>query len=141
MITKENTMKKEVGIWIDHRRAVIVTMEDEVEKVLEIQSNIEKSERTSGSRNPKSEGDAHESKAEDMRDRHFGNHLSRYYEGVVSVIHDADAIWIFGPGEAKGELEKHLINEQLGERIIGIESVDKMTGPQISAKVRDRFLR
>jgi len=35
-------MKKEVGLWIDHRKTVFVTIENEVEVTREIRSNIEK---------------------------------------------------------------------------------------------------
>jgi hypothetical protein len=40
----------------------------------------------------------------------------------------------------KGELKKHLEHQKLGERIVGIETVNKMTDPQIAAKVRQHFL-
>jgi len=78
---------------------------------------------------------------EDVRDRQFGNRLNSYYDEVIAVIRDADSIQIFGPGEAKGELEKRLESEGLKGRIVGIESVDKMTDRQIAAKVRQRFLK
>jgi stalled ribosome rescue protein Dom34 len=135
-------MKKEVGLWIDHRKAVIVTMEDEVEKIMEIKSNMEKHVRFSNGSHSKVTGQPHGSTAEDMRDRKFGNHLGKYYEGVISFIRDADSVWIFGPGEAKGELANLLKQEErYGGDILGIEAVDKMTDQQIAAKVRDRFLR
>ena len=35
-------MKKEVGLWIDHRKTVFVTIENEVEVTREIKSNMEK---------------------------------------------------------------------------------------------------
>jgi hypothetical protein len=54
---------------------------------------------------------------------------------VISYIRDAESILIFGPGEAKGELEKRLVNRRLGGRIVGIETVDKMTARQIAASV------
>lgn len=126
-------MKRDVGLWIDHRKAVIVTLENEIESTQEIRSNVDKGERSSS----KSQG----STAEDVRDRKFGDHLGRYYEGIVSIIRDADSIWIFGPGEAKVELESLLKNNDLGAKILGVETVDKMTDPQIAAKVRDQFLR
>ena len=50
-----------------------------------------------------------------------------------------DSIQIFGPGEAKGELEKRLEHEGLKEHILAIETMDKMTDRQIAAKVRERF--
>ena len=134
-------MKKEVGLWIDHRKTVIVTIENEVEVTREIRSNMEKHVRFSSGAQSNAPDSAQGSTAEDMRDRQFGEHLGRYYEGIVSFIRDADAIWIFGPGEAKVELENYIKREGLGERIVGVEAVDKMTDHQIAAKIRDRYLR
>jgi hypothetical protein len=137
----EKTMKKEVGLWIDHRKTVIVTMENEVEVTREIRSNMEKHVRFANSARSNAPDGVQGSTAEDIRDRQFGDHLGRYYEGIVSFIRDADSIWIFGPGEAKVELENRLKSDGLGERIVGVETVDKMTDHQIAAKIRDRFLR
>ena len=134
-------MKKEVGLWIDHRKAVIVTIEGDVEMTREIKSNMEKHVRFSSGTHLKKTADIPGSTAEDMRDRQYDGHLNRYYEGIVSLINQADAIWIFGPGEAKVELENRLKHEGLGERIVAVEAVDKMTDNQIAAKVRDRYLR
>jgi hypothetical protein len=134
-------MTKEVGLWVDHRKTVIVTIENEVEMTREIRSNMEKHVRFSSGTRSKAPFAVKESTAEDMRDRQFEDHLGRYYEGIISMIRDADSIWIFGPGEAKVELENRLKHEELGGRIVGIETVDKMTDHQIAAKVRDHFLR
>jgi hypothetical protein len=46
---------------------------------------------------------------------------------------------IFGPGEAKGELKKRLKKANLSGRVVGVETVDKMTDHQIAAKVRQHF--
>lgn len=124
-------MKREIGLWIDHREAVIVILADEGEETKRIVSDIEKDVRFSGG--------AQEVTAEDMRDRRFTNHLNKYYDEVIAHIREADSILIFGPGEAKGELRKRLESEELGGRIVGIETVDKMTDRQIAAKVRQRF--
>ena len=134
-------MAREVGLWIDHRKAVIVTIENDVEMTREVRSNMEKHVRFSSGTHSKSADSSQGSTAEDVRDRQFGSHLGRYYEGVISLIRGADSIWIFGPGEAKVELENCLKREELGGRIVDIETVDKMTDQQIAAKVRDRFLR
>lgn len=134
-------MKREVGLWIDHNKAVIVTIEDEVEAILEIRSNVEKHIRFSSGTQSKSPDSRKGATAEDMRDRQFGDHLDSFYDGIISMIHAADSIWIFGPGEAKEELEKRLKKAGLGERIVGVETVDKMTDRQIAAKIRDRYLR
>jgi hypothetical protein len=125
-------MKSEVGLWIDHRQAVIVVVTDAGEETKRIISNMEKHVRFSS-------GSSEDGSQEDVRDRQFGNHLDSYYDEVVAVIRDADAIQIFGPGEAKGELEKRLEHAGLKEHIVGVETVDKMTDRQIAAKVRERF--
>jgi hypothetical protein len=127
-------MNKQAGLWIDHRKAVIVMITDEGEEIKKITSNMEKHGRFTG-------GNASEdSSTEDVRDRQFGNRLNRYYDEVIAVIRGADSIEIFGPGEAKEELEKRLQHEGLKTRILTIETVDKMTDRQISAKVREHVL-
>jgi stalled ribosome rescue protein Dom34 len=124
-------MTREVGIWIDHRKTVIVSVTDKGEKTSLIISGMEKHVRYSGA--------AQEDSAEDQRDSRYTGHLNKYYDHVISCIRDAESILILGPGEAKVELGTRLESEALGGRIVGIETVDKMTNRQISAKVRQRF--
>lgn len=126
-------MKKVAGLWIDHRKAVTVIVSDEGEETKQIESGMEKHARFSGGSR------SEEGKADDQRDRQFTGHLNNYYDEVISHIRDAESILIFGPGEAKSELEKRLGSKGLSGRIIGIETVDKMTDRQIAAKVRQRF--
>jgi stalled ribosome rescue protein Dom34 len=124
-------MKKEVGLWIDHRKTVIVSVTDKGEETSLIKSGMEKHVRYSSAEQ--------EDSAEDQRDARFTGHLNKYYDQVISRIRDAESILIFGPGEAKVELQKRLENEALGGRVAGIETVDKMTDRQIAARVRQRF--
>ena len=126
-------MNKQAGLWIDHRKAIVVLITDEGDEVKKITSGMEKHVRFTGGTG------SEEGSSEDVRDRQFGNHLNSYYDEVITVIRDADTIQIFGPGEAKGELEKRLEQEGLKEHILAIETVDKMTDRQIAAKVRERF--
>jgi hypothetical protein len=51
-----------------------------------------------------------------------------------------NAILIFGPGEAKLQLKKRLSRSKaLSQRIVGIETTDKLTDPQIVAKVKEHY--
>jgi len=133
-------MKKEVGLWMDHRKAVIVVVTDKGEETKLIISKVEKQLRRSGGLPLKGPHEAQQVPADDSREREFTGHLNIFYDAVIACIRDAEAILIFGPGEAKGELEKRLASKELSGRIIGIETVDKMTDRQIVAKVRQRFL-
>jgi hypothetical protein len=127
-------MQIDIGLWIDHRKAVIIILTGAGEEIRTITSNMEKRVRFTG-------GTAsQDGSTEDVRDRQFGKRLNTYYDEIVSVIRGANSIQIFGPGEAKGELEKRLESAGLKKRIIGIETVDKMTNRQIAARVRQRLL-
>jgi len=132
-------MNKQAGLWIDHREAVIVILSDEREETKRIISNSGKHIRYSGSSHSETPEGLKEVTSEDQRDRKFTNHLNSYYDEVIAVVRDADSIQIFGPGEAKGELEKRLEHEGLKAHILAIETVDKLTDRQIAAKIRERF--
>jgi hypothetical protein len=126
-------MKRQAGLWIDHRETIVVFIGDDGEETRRIESGIEKHVRFSGGNRPE------DGSADDQRDRQFAEHLRRYYDEVVAHVRDAESILLFGPGEAKGELEKRLVAKGLGGRIVGIETADKMTDHQIAAKVRRHF--
>ncbi len=122
-------MKKTVGLWIDHKKAVIVFVAGKDTEIEFISSNIEKHHRQSGVATP----------ADDVRQRGLTGHLNSFYDEVVSCIRNAESILILGPGEAKGELKKRLEKDNLSRRIIGIKTSDKMTDKQIVALVRGHF--
>ena len=126
-------MKNAAGLWIDHSKAVIVIVSDKGEETKQLESGMEKHVRFSGGSRSEQGG------GEDQQDRQYIGHLNTYYDEVIAQLRDAEFILLFGPGEAKGELEKRLANKGLGGRIVAIETVDKMTDRQIAAKVRQHF--
>ena len=132
-------MRKEIGLWLDHREAIIVVLTDSGEEVKHIRSNSGKHIRYSGSSHSKTPEGLKEVTSEDQRDRKFGNTLNAFYDEIIASLRDADSVQIFGPGEAKGELGKRIDNEGLKAHILAVETVDKMTDRQISAKVRQHF--
>ena len=132
-------MKTTKGLWIDHRKAVIVAVTDKEEEVKEIRSQVEKQPgRFEGARST-TPYEAQQVPADDSQERDHTGHLDKYYEEVISHLRDAEVILIFGPGEAKGELIKRIEREKLSGRIAGVDTADKMTDIQIAAKVRTYF--
>ncbi len=132
-------MKTKVGVWIDHRKAVIVTLSDHGEDTKMVESNVEKQAgRIDGQRSTEPY-EAHKVPADSSRERKFTGQLNTYYDEVISVIRDAGSILIFGPGEAKGELKKRLDKVQRGDLIAAVETVDEMSDRQVAAKVRAYF--
>ena len=129
-------MKRTKGLWIDHRKAVVVTVTDKGEDVKEILSHVEKQlSRFEGARST-TPYPAQLVPADDLQQRDLTGHLDKYYDEVISHLRDAEVILIFGPGEAKGELAKRIERSKLSGRIASIETADKMTVPQIATKVR-----
>ena len=129
-------MTTQAGLWIDHRKAVIVTVSEHGEDTRTVESDVERHVRYTAS---PAAHDAHESQpgtSEDTRERRFAGQLDAFYEDVVGCLRGAETILLFGPGEAKGELKRRLDRDGLGARVVGVETVDKMTDRQIAAKVR-----
>ncbi|MCK9281643.1 MAG: hypothetical protein M0P71_13540 [Melioribacteraceae bacterium] len=124
-------MKTNMGLWIDHRNAIIVSLTEDGEKTNRINSNIENDALTYGGTNNDSE--------DNIRDRRYTNFINKYYDEVIKFVQDAESIFVFGPGDAKNELKKRLENEIKNKQIIDIETVDNMTDNQIVAKVREYF--
>jgi hypothetical protein len=125
-------MEKKVGLWIDHKKAVIFSMTDEGAEIKRISSELKE--------NVPSSGGAQKESAEEHGDKRLNRQQNNYYDEVLAYICQAESILIFGPGEAKVELRKRIENMELHGYIVGIETVDKMTDNQIVAKIRQHFL-
>lgn len=132
-------MHTKIGLWIDHRKAVLVTVTGEGETIHQIDSDAERQLRRTGDSPMAGPFDPQFVPADNRRQRAFTQHLNVYYDAVSEALQDAEAILIFGPGEAKDELRKRLEHHGLGARIVGIETADRMTDPQVAARVREQF--
>ena len=125
-------MHKRVGLWLDRNKAVIVSIDNNIEARKIITSEMEHyvlySTVVPGDGSP-----------EEIRDRRFWNHLGEYYDKIIAHIRDATEIQIFGPEVAKYELEKRLESAGLSQHIVSIEDAEKMTDLQIGTKVQKRF--
>ena len=132
-------MKKETGLWIDRRKAIIVTLSDGTEDIRIVESNVDRRVRRAGGSRSRSPFGPQEIMAERKRENEFADQLARYYSEVVACLRDAQSIVILGPGEARIELKKCLERERLGERVVCVEAADKMTDRQIVARIRQHF--
>ena len=125
-------MNKKVGLWINRSKAVIVSIVNDVEVRRIITSDMEHyvlySTVVPGDGSP-----------ENVRDKRFWNHLGEYYDNIIAYIRDATEIQIFGPEQAKYELEKHLEREGLAVHIVSMEYIGKLTDLEIATKVQKRF--
>jgi hypothetical protein len=124
-------MEQRVGIWIDHRKAVIVSASADEVTAKTLESSVEPHPHYAGSQ---------EGGGEKKYEERYGLHLDRYYDAVISQLGQPEAVLIFGPGEAKFQLKERLSRSTaLSESVVTVESADKLTDPQILAKVKEHY--
>lgn len=132
-------MTGKAGVWIDHRRAVLVSLTAAGEHTTTILSKVEKHPERGGDSPLKGAYEASQVPADDSRQRALTGELNIYYDSVIAALREFETLLLFGPGEAKSELHKRLVKMNLGARVSAVETQDKMTDPQIVAKVRAYF--
>ncbi len=132
-------MSGKAGVWIDHRGSVIVALTGDGEHITHIASNVEKHPARGGDSPLKGTYDPLQVPADDKRQRALTGELNDYYDSVIAAIGNYDSLLLLGPGEAKGELHKRLLKLKTKARVEAVETADKMTDPQIAAKVRAHF--
>ena len=127
-------MKKDFGLWIDHRKAVIVNLAHDSVKT--ITSEIADVFPPSGSHGITGI-DAKDYPSEDHHDRHIEKYLTLFYAKVAKELSEPDRLFVMGPGEAKLEFAKN--TPKLAATIDTFESTDKLSDRQILALVRQHF--
>ena len=132
-------MTENIGLWIDHRKAIIVIQSEQGENIQKVESGLGRHIRYRGASHTKSPYSTQYQQGDDQLDNKFSEQLKVFYDKVIACIRTAEAVLIFGPGEAKGELEKRIAHEKIRTLIVGVETVDKLTDRQIATKVRKYF--
>jgi hypothetical protein len=134
-------MNHKVGIWIDHKKAVIVSASAGRVTATTLESDVGPHARFSSRAGYPTPDGPQEGKGEKKYEERHGQHLDRYYDEVIRRLGQPEALLIFGPGEAKLQLKERLSRSKgLSERlVVGIETTDKLTDPQIVAKVKEHF--
>ena len=133
-------MEKLFGLWVDHEKAIIVSLIDGSHKVTHVESDIEGRFRLKGGSRSNTPYGIQSATSESKRDFRYSKHLNIYFQHIIDLLKEAKQIYIFGPGEAKFELKKKIEkNNVFLDKISDIETTDKLTEPQIVAKVKKYF--
>jgi hypothetical protein len=124
-------MSHDVGVWIDHKKAVIVSVAAGEVTTRTLTADVGAHPHYSGSQ---------EGGGEKKYEKRHNQDLDRYYDDVIGQLGEPDALLIFGPGEAKLQLKERLGRSRVSsESIVAVESTDKLTDPQIVAKVKEHY--
>jgi hypothetical protein len=124
-----------VGLWIDYRKTIIVSVMEKWEEIKKVVLVSEQYLQYSIDSNLKVGYSPLQIPVNYIPQRIFQERINIYYDEVIASICDANSILIFGSNTAKYELKYRLEMNKLGDRIVGIETIDRMTERQISAKI------
>jgi len=129
---------KNVGIWIDKRKAKIVSIEAGNESLDTIMSDIEDF-HVSGGSGTRVKGGVQDVVQDNKYLEREKHQLSEFFRDIVMRIADADAIVIFGPAQTGEKLYHELLGKhsQFKHKILSMEKADNMTDNQIMAWVRN----
>ena len=102
-------MKTYIGVWLDHHKAVIVSigradsaLEENPKSITKIESGVMRRVRPSGgSRTRKTPYGPQEAVAEGKIEKRYNQQLRRYYLKIMEAVRSGDKFIILGPGEAK----------------------------------------
>ena len=134
-------MATKAGVWIDHRQAIVVLVTDAGQEIKKIAFDIGQPVQSRGGSRSKNKYTPNDFVAEDKLERKVENDRKGYYDDVIASIRGADSLLILGPGEAKGELSKHIQAKKVRGLTLELETTDKMTDRQIAAKVGQHFTK
>ena len=132
-------MKTNMGLWLDQRRAVLVPHGGAGDEVQEIMSDAQRHPGHVDGKHATEQHEALLTAADDVNERKHTAQLHRYYAEIIACLHDARAVLIMGPGEAKGHLRTQLEEARPNDCIVVVETADKMTNRQIMARVHEHF--
>lgn len=102
-------MKTNIGLWINHQKAEIIVASDQQESVSIVWCGATPREKI------------------------------QFYKKVIAQIHGASKLLIFGPDDAKQELQLRLEESSPAARSVSVEITESMTPRQIMLKVRNHF--
>jgi len=132
-------MQDKVGIWVDHKKAVLVHFTASGHEIKQVKFKAGKplSEGRVAARN-KSHGrldwtadDKIQNKAEVDR--------KGYYRDIIAATNGCMELFVFGPAQAKTELKKQLLAKKVPGLVLDVAAADDMTEAQIAATARAHF--
>ncbi|ASV30791.1 hypothetical protein [Maribacter cobaltidurans] len=132
---------KNIGIWLDSKKALIVTINENGDSLNKIDSQIDFYNRTSTGGSRVKWGGTQDITDEQNYLEKEKQQFKKYFKEVANAISDCDALAIFGPADINEKLKKELENNYpaIGRKIVAVEKADSMTDNQTRALIRDFF--
>ncbi len=133
-------MKKQVGIWLDYREALVVRLEGADATLARIESEIEDFNVHGGARTSGKPWGPMDKVSESGYLERRKHQEQDFYKKIMNAVKEADELYIFGPAEAKLGLEKAIkASTTFHPKLLAVEVADSMTQNQVIAQVRSFF--
>lgn len=131
---------KNLGIWIDKKKARIISLENDKEVMATIISEVEDF-RIHGGSGTKFKGGPQDVVQDSKYLEREKHQLKAYFKEIASKMKEAKAVVIFGPAQTKDKLHKELREnyKDLSAKVKAVKAVDSMTDNQIIALVKNFF--
>lgn len=133
-------MKKQTGIWIDTKKAVIVFLEADGHKVSNVFSFIQGRERIPGETSWFTRFGNQFLNFEKRKENRKNNAIRNYLIKVIDEVRNTDELVLFGPAEMKNKLEKLIRQDKMFlAKLKAIEPADSMTENQVVTMVKQFY--
>ncbi|WP_372792891.1 hypothetical protein [Lutibacter sp.] len=133
-------MKKNIGIWIDTKQAVIIKLLNDTHSVKVIESNIETRERIDGESKKYGRFGGQFMTYEKNKLNRKIEQTNQYVKNLLKEVENCDSVVLFGPSKMKTIFEKELkSNMQLANKLIGVSNSKLLTENQMVAWVKDFY--
>ena len=130
-LLRSSSMNAKLGIWIDHKEAVIVSVAKDHSAVTRLRSSLRGHGRYHGA--PDSGGERKYEARHEQGVAHFVDAVARHVER-------GDEVLILGPGENKKALARRIRRiKSLKDVVTTTTAADKLTETQIVATIRRRY--
>jgi stalled ribosome rescue protein Dom34 len=131
---------KKLGIWLDKKKARLISLENEKEVMNTIVSEVEDFHIQGGS-GTKFKGGPQDVVQDSKYLEREKHQLKAYFKEIASKMKDANAVVIFGPAQTKEKLRKELQEnyKEINAKVKAVKTADNMTDNQVKALVRDFF--
>lgn len=135
-------MEKKVGIWLDSKKAYIISIINGKEKLEIIESDVDTKTRYEGEEKSFSRLGGQLVNPQKKKTKRKGHQLKSYFQNILKKTVDAEKIYIFGPAEAKIGLKKeYKKHKRYQDKLLKVENSDNLTENQMIAQVRDIFAK
>lgn len=131
---------RNVGIWMDKKKAIIVTFKNENIEIQEINSEIDDF-RPHGGSGSRIKGGPQDVVQDSKYLEKEKNQFKLYFKKLIPFIEDSDQAIILGPSLSGLKFSKELRakNPSLYSKIISVNKADNMTINQLKARMKKEF--